>query len=282
MPLEFYEELFLTLSPHLKECKETTIEANPDSFCKDMFATLKELGVNRVSFGIQSFNNDKLKKLGRTHSVEKAKSALKDTKEIGFKNISIDFIYGVEGDTARSLKQEIKNAISLDTEHISAYSLSIEEGTPFAKKPEVAIKNNELGMCVKEALEEEGFVQYEVSNFGKIESKHNLNYWKQGEYLGIGCGAVGFVDNKRIYTNKYLQEYLKNPMHRHIEYLNTDELRFERLFLGLRSRVGVDISDIKNRKNLALLIAEDKIRQERNRVYCNDFFLADEIVLFLE
>jgi len=281
MSASFYKRLFASIRPSLKNVKEITIEANPDSFCSEKFTLLKELGVNRLSFGIQSFDDIKLKKLGRIHNAKSAYKAVESAEKCGIKNISIDLIYGVSGDSTESLAEEIKIASKLNISHVSAYSLTLEEGTPFENRRDMSIETEELSSVVKERLEASGFLQYEVSNFGKIRSLHNLNYWEGGEYVGIGAGAVGFLNNKRYYAQKEVHSYIKEPRIRKIEHLSSEDMRFERIFMGLRSIVGVNKSDIKNRQNLSYLLKEGKAYAKEDKIYSNNLFLADEMALFL-
>lgn len=281
MSTSFYERLFASIYPSLKNAQEITIEANPDSFCSEKFTLLKELGINRVSFGVQSFDDEKLKKLGRIHSAKSAYKAVESVQKCGIENISIDLMYGLSGDDEESLKREIEIASKLNISHISAYSLTLEEGTPFENRKDMSIETEGLSSVIKEGLEENGFPQYEVSNFGKMRSLHNLNYWRGGEYVGIGAGSVGFLGNKRYFAKKELHSYLKEPTFKEIEHLSSEDLRFERIFMGLRSIVGVDRGDIKNHQNLSYLLEEKKVYIKGDRIYNNDLFLADEMALYL-
>lgn len=281
MSAMFYERLFTELSASIKNAKEITIEANPESFNIEKFRLLKDFGVDRVSFGVQSFDEAKLKKLGRIHSAKKAIKAVEDAHKCGINNISLDLIYGVSGDSVDKIRRELDMALSLGVSHISAYSLTLEEGTPFENAKNMSMDSEELGRAIKSMLEAQGFLQYEVSNFGKIRSLHNLNYWMGVEYVGIGAFSVGFFEESRRYAHKTITSYIQNPTYRDIEHLSSDDMRFERIFMGLRSIVGVDLGDIKNTQNLAYLIEEGKISENGGRIYSGDMFLADEMALFL-
>jgi oxygen-independent coproporphyrinogen-3 oxidase len=262
---------------------EITTEANPNSASKYWLEQMKELGVNRVSFGVQSFDKDKLKYLGRNHSEEDAKNAIKNAYKAGIKNISLDLIHGCEHDNKKLLQNDLDIAFSLPINHISSYSLTIEKNTKFYKNN---VKNKEVISEQKwfyNQIIKNGFTQYEISNFGKYRSIHNLGYWKHKDYIGIGAGAVGFLKNKRFYPHKNIEKYIKDPIFFNIENLNEKDLKMEKIFLGLRSIVGFNI-DILNKnelKKIEILLDEGKIRHKNNIIFNNDYLLSDEIVLFI-
>ncbi len=271
-----YEKLFLKIAPFLKKNIEITIEANPNSAKKEWLAGIKDLGVNRISFGVQSFNDDKLKFLGRAHNSQEAIKAVEDAFEIGIENISIDIIYDTKIDTKSLLKKDLDLAQKLPINHISAYSLTIEENTFFENK-DVKKDDENIGYFIKDNIK---FPQYEVSNFGNFQSYHNKGYWQLKDYIGIGCGAVGFLKNERFYPNKDLYSYIKNPIYHTKEKLNENDLRIEKIFLGLRSIIGVE-KELLDEKKIKILIEENKIYEKNNKIYNKNFFLADEIALFL-
>ncbi|NCB11573.1 MAG: radical SAM family heme chaperone HemW, partial [Erysipelotrichia bacterium] len=170
-----YEEIFEIIKPHLEEFAEITTEANPNSASYEWLQNMKDLGVNRVSFGVQSFDNDKLKFLGRAHNSNSAIKAIQNAKEIGFKGINCDIIYGVQNDTMESMKKDFDTAFSLPITHLSAYSLTIEEGTKFFDRSSVKIDDEELSYEIFDYINKNGFHQYEISNFARnkeSESKH--------------------------------------------------------------------------------------------------------------
>ena len=221
-----YEEIFEMIKPYLEEFAEITTEANPNSASYEWLESMKNLGVNRVSFGVQSFDNDKLKFLGRAHNSNSAIKAIQNAKEIGFKGINCDIIYGVQNDTMESLKKDFDTAFSLPITHLSAYSLTIEEGTKFFDRSSVKIDDEELSYEIFDYINKNGFHQYEISNFAKnkeSESKHNYGYWQHKEYLGVGAGAVGYVNQQRHYPSKSIEEYIKNPLVFEVEEIDLDE-----------------------------------------------------------
>ncbi|BCD60135.1 MULTISPECIES: radical SAM family heme chaperone HemW [unclassified Nitratiruptor] len=274
---KLYEALFDTISSLIDKNTEITIEANPNSATKSWLEGMKSLGATRISFGVQSFHEEKLKLLGRAHSPQDAIKAVETAFKVGIEHISIDLMYDTILDDETLLRKEVAQAKQLPIDHISAYALILEEGTPFENNMEMKKDDEHQGYFLKELIP---FEQYEVSNFGEYRSQHNLGYWKLKPYLGIGCGAVGFAHKTRYYPNSDLFEYIQNPTIYQTELLSERELRFEAIFLGLRSIVGVDLQLLDSHK-VAILQDEGKIEVQNGKVYNKNFFLADEIALFL-
>jgi oxygen-independent coproporphyrinogen-3 oxidase len=280
---ELYQPLFKLLEPFIKKDAEITTEANPNSATKTWLIGMFNLGVNRVSFGVQSFDQEKLKALNRAHSPKQAKEAILTAKEIGFKNLSLDLIYNYQGDTKELLKRDIEQAFELPINHLSAYELTIEGGTKFASTPSVRQEDDELAFFVTNEIKKRGFEVYEISNFGSYQSEHNKGYWKLKDYMGVGAGAVGFLDKTRYYPTTDIDLYIKEPLNIHEEHLTNDELLTERLFLGLRSCIGVkeEILDEAMRRRADFLVAKEKLHK-RNEVYLNgNYFISDELVLYI-
>ena len=278
-----YRDIFKTLKPFLKQNSEITIEANPNSASKDWLNGMFELGVNRISFGVQSFDSKKLKTLNRRHSAKEAILAVENASKVGFKNISIDLIYGLAYDTKELLKEDIKIAFDLPINHISTYELTIEKNTKFSQTPNMKKDDENLGYFIRDEIVKRGFKWYEVSNYGKYQSIHNIGYWQLKEYIGVGAGAVGFLRNKRLYSSNNILEYIKNPIKREIEELSQENILMERIFLGLRSRVGIpkEILNSNMQKRANILVKENKLKIE-NGIYKNiNYFLSDELALFL-
>ncbi len=278
-----YKPIFERIKPLLQNNAEITTEANPNSATKEWLQGMYNLGVNRVSFGVQSFNRDKLKALNRSHSPKDAIKAITDAKDIGFKNLSLDLIYNYQGDTKELLKSDINQAFKLPINHISAYELTIEGGTKFAKTPTVRQENDELAFFVAEEIIKHGFNHYEISNFGTYQSKHNKGYWELKDYIGVGAGAVGFKKNIRYYPTTDIDKYIEEPLNIHEEHLTQEELLTEKLFLGLRSTIGIDetILDEAMRKRADFLVEKEKFVKE-NKIYRNkNYFISDELVLYV-
>ncbi|MBN2825079.1 MAG: coproporphyrinogen III oxidase family protein, partial [Campylobacterales bacterium] len=235
-----YEAIFETLQPYLQQNAEITIEANPNSASFQWLKGIKGLGINRISFGVQSFHANKLKILNRSHTPQIAKEAIENAHKVGFENISLDLMYNVAGDTKELLLNDIQEAFALPINHISAYELTIEENTLFHKQPQMRLESTQMAYFVRDEIIKRGFGQYEVSNYGIYQSRHNLGYWQLENYIGVGAGAVGFEENKRFYPHNHLDAYIQNPLHQDIEYLSDEDMQFEKIFLGLRSKVGID------------------------------------------
>lgn len=284
--IEDYEETFKILENYIDKNTEITSESNPNSATKDWLQGMKNYGVNRISFGVQSFQENKLKELNRAHNAKSAITAIQNASCIGFDSINCDIIYGFKTDTFDNLKEDFSLAFSLPITHLSAYSLTLEEGTKFFNKSEVKIDDEELSYKIFDFLEKNGFSQYEISNFARGEnyhSKHNFGYWQHKEYLGVGAGAVGYVNNKRYYPNKDLDEYIKNPTSYEVEELSNDDIKVEKVLLGFRCILGVELSVFTEDelKRVNHLIEEEKIYIKDKNVFNKNFLLADEISLYI-
>jgi len=279
---KLYKALFDTLKPFLAKNIEITSEANPNSATKQWLEGMYKLGVNRISFGVQSFNKEKLRLLNRAHSKEDAISAILNAQKIGYKNLSLDLIYATLGDTKELLQNDLDEAFKLPINHLSAYALTIEEGTPFENKPHMAKETIELTEWVFEKIKLK-FKQYEISNFGSYKSTHNLGYWEYRDYIGLGSGAVGKLGLQRFYPNPNLELYIENPLDIKVEKLNEEDKKIEQIFLGLRSCIGIE-KNILNDNELQkaqLLVNEEKLILKSDTFYNPNYLLADEIALFI-
>jgi oxygen-independent coproporphyrinogen-3 oxidase len=283
MKISFYEKLFKLIEPNIKNIKEITIEANPN-VSYEWLKEIKNLGVNRISFGVQSFNEKKLKFLNRNHSPLQAIKSIENAKKAGFENINLDLIYATVLDNKKLLESDLNTAFKLPITHISAYSLTIEEGTKWEGDYSKRKEDEELEIWFIEKIKEK-FFQYEISNFGKI-CLHNLGYWMGKEYTGIGAGAIGFRKKEKIYryyTQNNVYEYLKNPTIYNYEYLNNEDIKKEKIFLGLRSIIGFEenILNKEEKEKVKILINEKKLYKKENKIYSNDFLLADALTKFI-
>lgn len=279
----WYAPFFEMLSPYFSADVEITSEANPHSASKAWLQEMKSLGLNRLSFGVQSFNEKKLHFLGRNHSPKHAQEAITQAYELGISNISLDLIYGTAFDTLSLLNEDLQRAKHLPINHLSAYALTLEEDTPFYTQKNVTNRSEKLAKKFVREIIDAGFPQYEISNFGTYQSKHNKGYWEQQDYLGIGAGAVGFFKNKRFYPSKNIETYIQNPLFAEVEDLSFEDLHVEMIFLGLRSIIGIALEHFspKEQERVMLLLKEKKLTCKENRVYNNDYFLSDEIALFI-
>jgi len=280
---KLYKPIFDTIYPLLKKDAEITTEANPNSATKFWLEGMFDLGVNRVSFGVQSFQKEKLKALGRRHNSQEAIEAIKRAKDIGFDHISLDLIYNYQGDTKELLREDIDQAFALPIDHISAYELTIEDGTKFSHTPSVRQEDEDLAFFVTKEITKRGFKQYEISNFGTYESIHNKGYWQLKDYMGVGAGAVGFKKDRRYYPTTSIDAYIKNPLDIKEELLTKEELFTERIFLGLRSDIGIDESllDKKTKERADFLVEKEKLIKPSTHYKNPNFFLSDELALYL-
>lgn len=245
----------LTKNLDLSQLEEFTIEANPGDLTPDKIAVLEKSAVNRISLGVQTFNDKQLKRIGRNHNEAQIYESIDSLKGAGFDNISIDLIYALPGQTMADVKENVAKAIALDIPHLSLYSLILEHHTVFMNK----MRRGKLNLPTEDLeadmfdyiiakLESHGFEHYEISNFTKPgrESRHNLMYWDNAEYYGVGAGASGYVDGVRYRNRGPIQHYLKgvaqgNPRLEE-EVLTKQEMMEEEFFLGLRKKEGVSIS----------------------------------------
>lgn len=224
-----------------------------------------------------------MKFLGRNHTPKIAIEALSNAHKLGIKNISLDLIYATSYDTIELLENDLSIASSLPINHISAYALGVEENTPFYGRNDVVNESEEMAKEFVSKIIKSGFPQYEISNFGTYQSVHNKGYWEHDNYIGIGSGAVGFLKNRRFYPSNSVEEYIKNTTMQEVEILNESDLHIEKIFLGLRSVVGVPVALFSGNENkkIELLIKEKKVSFKDGRIYNNDYFLSDEIALFI-
>lgn len=242
------------------EKAEITLEVNPETVTEKKFSEIKRTGVNRISLGVQSFNDEILEKIGRNHSSKDILKALNIIKKCGFANISIDLIYGLPNQTFENFKYDIEKAILLDIEHVSTYGLKIEENSFFGKNPPENLPDDEMQAemfnYLSKRLKENKFVHYEISNFAKegFESKHNCAYWLNKNYYGFGLNASGYEYNKRYRNTSDFDSYLNNPLSKEEEtLLDCDEMLEEEIFLALRLKQGIDIEKINNKYNIDFL-----------------------------
>ena len=281
---KLFESFFKKLSPFLKSDAEITIESNPNSLTKEWLEEMIEFNVNRISLGVQSFDNEKLRFLGRNHDKKRAFEAIELLKNSEISNFSIDLIYATKFDSISFLKKEIETLKQFDLPHISLYELIIESNTNFEKLGIKSKQDVEIDRFLIDSLQSIGLKQYEISNFGKIYSKHNLGYWQYKNYIGIGSGAVGFDGKNRYESLKDVASYIRNPLFKSYELIDEKKKRLERLFLGLRSIVGVDMSILTKKQIEAsyTLEREGKVTIKDGKIYNNDFLLSDEIALYLD
>ena len=242
---------------------EITIEVNPGTVTKEKLEDYIKSGINRISIGLQTTNDELLKQIGRIHNFTQFLETYKLAKKVGFKNINVDLMLGLPNQRIKDLKESLEQIIKLKPKHISVYSLIVEDGTPIAnkiEKGEMQLPDEELERnmywFVKNTLELNGFIHYEISNFAKkgYESKHNLNCWNQKEYIGIGASAHSYRDITRYSNTENIEEYIENVNNGNFnrnkiihEIQKEDDAKKEFMLLGLRKIKGVDINEFKNK-----------------------------------
>jgi len=286
---------------HISKDAEFTIEANPKTVSDGQLTLLREAGVSRLSLGVQSFNDDVLKTLGRFHSAQEAVEAFMLAKSAGFTNIGIDLIYGVPGQTDIQWNETLDRAIMLKPEHVSAYSLSIDDGSRFRRETEAgrfALPGDEqvatmYGHAVKN-LGLAGYSRYEISNFSLpgFICRHNMNYWERGEYLGLGPGAWSFISGRRYRTIADVREYALRT-NAGLSVVGEEEVATlrqaanETVMLGLRMVQGVDLVRYERdfgaeavqllEKSAATLKQTGLIEESKERIRLTEkgFLLAD-------
>ncbi|OGP87532.1 MAG: hypothetical protein A2031_07435 [Deltaproteobacteria bacterium RBG_19FT_COMBO_43_11] len=263
-------EIFTAINKFYKidDKAETTIEVNPGDVSVEYFQALRSLGINRINIGIQSFDDNILKFLGRRHLAKDGVAAIDSARTACFNNVGIDLIYGVHYQDINLWKRTLQKALSFTPEHISCYQLSLEAKTPLfkkynAEKTKLPKENEQIKyfQTTAEKLEKASYVHYEVSNFARtdyLKSKHNMKYWQHTPYLGLGPAAHSFLENRRWWNKPSVNNYLKEITQNKIpveneEILSTEQLKLEALFLGLRTKAGIDLERYKIKYGADLL-----------------------------
>lgn len=286
-----------------KTIAEMTIECNPDDIRPDFAAGLREMGFNRISMGVQTFNDGLLRLLGRRHTSERAIQAVADCREAGFENISIDLMYGLPGQTAAIQEHDLQTATGLAVTHISSYCLSYEEGSPLSlMKERGQVKPADDDTCADmyrhmcDHMKCHGFTHYEISNFALpgYESRHNSSYWNGTPYLGAGAGAHSFDGRSRLWNPDSLDSYMDGIENGldiiGSEELSRDDMENESIMLGLRTAGGIDLEKFRRNcgeASLARLKKEAAPFVESGRLIVNDgrmmipecyMFVSDDII----
>lgn len=259
--LNAIERLLLFLKDYAKDDVEYTCEANPGTLSAEKLKLMKENGINRLSIGLQSWNDRILKLLGRIHSVDEFIENYNQARRLGFNNINVDIMFSFEGQNKEDLESTLDNLINIKPEHISCYSLIIEEGTVFnelykaGKLKEIdEDTDREMYYMVNRKLEDAGYVHYEISNYAKpgFECRHNIAYWKTIDYLGAGAGAHSLIRGTRFSNEtvpeKYISSIIKGNLPVSVKnLLSVDDMMSEYMFMGLRMIEGIDIEEFYKR-----------------------------------
>ena len=256
---EQLEWLMDIIKPYLNDqIKEVTIEVNPESVDYYKLDILKRGGITRLSIGVETFNDELLKRINRLHNATQLQRIIDYARKVGFNNISIDLMYGLPGQTIENIKDDLMRVQQLNVDHVSYYSLILEDHTVLKNQnyqpldEEIDLQINEL---IETRLEDLGFYKYEISNFAKpgFESLHNLAYWNYDNYYGVGLGASSKIDNYLIDHNRNLKAYLQR---RDITCKTTnskDETMFNHLMMSLRLTRGLDLKEFEKRYNLKIM-----------------------------
>ena len=254
-----------------RQAEEITMEMNPGDADKTYLRAIREAGINRLSIGIQSFDDTLLNRIGRRHTARQALTAVKMAQEAGFDNLSIDLMYALPTQTMDQWKADIETALNLNVQHISSYGLMYEEGTAMTHmRDEGSItpidEDTENAMYDRlcERLQQAGFVHYEVSNFAlpSYEAKHNSSYWNGTPYVGVGAGAHSYIRNTRSWNREDLDTYIKGNNVRESETLTEKDLYNERIMLGLRTNQGIAGSFPKQSRSVIESKIQDGLLRE--------------------
>ncbi|MBQ6516335.1 radical SAM family heme chaperone HemW [bacterium] len=252
LPLNLLEKIIKKF--HFSDSPEITIETNPCDITEDYLESLYNLGINRISVGVQTFDDNVLKIIGRRHDSKQALSALELIKNSNIKNYSADLIYGLPSQTEEIFKNDLKTLLECEPNHISLYGLKIEENCYFFKNPPQNLPDDDfqadLYLYAVKELGQNGYEHYEISNFAKPDyfSRHNMNYWNNEYYYGFGVSAHGYSDGIRYNNTNELQKYIDNPtFHEYGKELNTEEKLQEEIFLGFRRCKGISVSEINEK-----------------------------------
>ena len=258
---------------------EITCEANPDSISDKLLGRLYAEGFNRISLGVQCDNNEILKKLGRPHTYEQAVNAYHRIRKAGFRNVSLDLIYGLPGQDLQAWQDTLENVLRLNPEHISCYGLKVEEGTPlfeyrqYANLPDDDVQAD-MYMAACEILRGRGFKQYEISNFCRkgLSSRHNMKYWTGGEYLGFGPSASSDFAGKRFTLVRDLQTYIQGirdggEVMEDVQEIPLRERAGEYLMLRLRTSGGIAAEEYERRFLLPFAPLEEILLKHENLYY---------------
>lgn len=278
---------------HVADGAEISMEANPGTVTREKLTDYRKAGINRLSFGLQSANDQELKLLGRIHTWAEFLESFTLARECGFANLNIDLMSALPGQTCESWKETLSRVTDLDPEHISAYSLIIEEGTPFGERygSEEGRKllpdedsEREMYHETKRFLKDCGYERYEISNYAKPgrECRHNIGYWTGVPYLGLGLGASSYLDGCRFTANPDMKQYLeeKPGMFADIEKLTKKDMEEEFFYVGLRMTAGVSLSEFERRFGISAKevypgLMETFVKEKAARFEGDRFVLTD-------
>ena len=279
---------------NLSKDLEFTFECNLDDINYEMLIVLRKAKVNRLSIGIESFNENKLNFMGRHHTFEEAQQKIKICRDVGFTNINLDLMYGIPNESLKDLKKDLELILKLEPEHISTYSLIVEDNTKIAIDGVVPIPEEldaSMYELVCDKLDEKNYEHYEVSNFCKkgFECKHNLHYWNNDEYYGFGLGASGYVDGIRYDNTRSLTDYFKGKTRRKEEILSKEDKMYNELMLGFRKMEGISLKEFYRKYEINMqeafdlkeVLALDELIVKDEYIFVNPqyIYLMNEILI---
>ena len=288
LPPILLEKIFVTLKESfiIENDAEFTMESNPGTLSKEKLEVMKKYGVNRISMGAQAYQDNLLKKIGRGHTRDDIIESYLLCRSMGFDNINLDLMFALPSQSLGQWEETLDKITRLAPEHISAYSLIVEDGTPFGslynmgrlEQPSEELERK-MYSYAKEYLAKKGYKQYEISNFAKPgkESRHNINNWKAYPYIGLGLGAHSYYKGNRYYNTYSMEEYIKNSGRLELIQKEKEKLDYkakieEYMFLGLRLNEGIDIRDFKERFNKSIY----ELYESQLTSYKRDGLLAQE------
>ena len=286
---DLFLELLRIIAPYKEGVKEYTFEANPESLSLEKIKMLKEHGVNRVSLGVQTTNDKILQAVNRDHSFEQVKTAIKNLKEQRIDNINVDLILGLPHTSKKILENDIKNVLSLDVKHISCYGLTINPHTVLFNKGFEEPSGDILRQyydIVEDILKENDFIHYEVSNWAKpgYQSEHNLTYWRNEQYYGVGLGSSGYIGETRYKDTINLSQYLTRDFISEKEKVSDKDKLTYQIMLNLRTIEGLDIKYVQDKESIVdELVKEGLLIKEQNKLVptYEGMMILDQIILKL-
>ena len=271
---------------------EFTIECNFSNTTIEKLELFKKYGINRISFGLETTNSKQLKFLERKENSEKTKKIISLCKKLGFDNVNVDLMYALPGETIDDLKCDLDFIKSLDIEHVSCYSLIVEDHTKLGIKNTENIDGDldyQMYLEICKFMSDNGFNHYEISNYSKkgYESKHNLVYWNNDKYYGFGLGASGYIDNRRTTNTRSISNYLKGKYLLEEEILEKDDLIYYEIILNLRKSSGIDLEKLYSLYNVKLdyteLVNLGLLKLDENKLYIPEdkWYISNEIIIRL-
>lgn len=293
LSLKQLERLFNIINIFNKSSNlEFTIECNFSNTTREKLELFKKYGINRISFGLETTNSKQLKFLEREENCEKTKEIIAICRELGFDNINVDLMYALPEETIADLKYDLDFIKSLDIEHVSCYSLIVEEHTQLGINNTENIDNEldyQMFLEICKFMSDNKFNHYEISNYSKdgYESKHNLVYWNNEKYYGFGLGASGYIDNRRTTNTRSISNYLKGKYLLEEEILEKDDLVYYEIILNLRKSSGIDLDKLNSLYNVKLdyieLVNLGLLKLDKNKLYIPEdkWYISNEIIIRL-